>query len=318
MPEASRSSPAPRVFVTGLAGFTGRYLGQRLVEAGFALCRSQSGDEQLYNLTDRDSLDRLLQIERPDYVVHLAGISFVPHADPTELYRVNTVGSLSLLEALVHSRLKLRKVILASSANVYGNCVDDPITEDSTLAPINHYGCSKCSMEHMARGFFDRLPIVIVRPFNYTGVGQPGDFLIPKLVRHFASRAAHVELGNINVIRDFSDVRMAADAYCRLLASPISGDVLNMCSGVGYSMKWVLHQLTFLSGHTLEVRTNRDLIRSNELSRLVGSANRLIETIGPLRFTNFEATLKWMLSAYADGKSDASVSALEPLPGSPS
>ena len=299
MPEAFRSSTSPRVLVTGLAGFTGRYLGQRLEAAGFTLCRSQSDDKPLYDLTDRDSIDRLLRSQQPDYVVHLAGISFVPHGDPTELYRVNTVGAVSLLEALVDSRLGMQKVILASSANVYGNCADNPITEDSQLAPVNHYGCSKCSMEYIARGFFDRLPIVIVRPFNYTGVGQSTDFLIPKLVRHFASRAAYVELGNLNVIRDFSDVRMAADAYCRLLTSSASSEVLNMCSGVGYSLKGILEQLTTLSGHTLEVRTNSDLIRSNELSRLVGSRDRLIKAIGPLQFTNFDDTLSWMLSSYA-------------------
>ncbi|MCK7491693.1 MAG: GDP-mannose 4,6-dehydratase [Comamonadaceae bacterium] len=101
----------------------------------------------------------------------------------------------NLLQAIAEAAPGVRKVLLASSANVYGNTDADPIGEDVPPAPVNHYACSKLAMEFIARTWFDRLPIVITRPFNYTGPGQTEAFLIPKLVAHRAGPAAGAGTG---------------------------------------------------------------------------------------------------------------------------
>ena len=101
----------------------------------------------------------------------------------------NAVGTTHLLDAIASLQSVPRRVVVASSANVYGNSTVEPITEATPPAPVNHYAASKMAMEAMARTYVDRLPLVITRPFNYTGVGgQVDHFLVPKLVAHFAER----------------------------------------------------------------------------------------------------------------------------------
>jgi GDP-6-deoxy-D-talose 4-dehydrogenase len=231
---------------------------------------------------------------QPAYVIHLAGISFVPHGDAAEVYGINTLGTSHLLECIHQVVPGVRKVILASSANIYGNATQEPITEDTPPCPVNHYGCSKLSMEFIARTWFDRLPVVITRPFNYTGRGQAPHFLVPKLVSHFVRRAPAIELGNLDVVRDFSDVRMVCDAYTRLLQAPVRSAVLNVCSGIGRSLRSVVKQLEEICGHAPQINVDPALVRAVEVHRLVGSNDALKQAIGPLSYLDFSATLDWM------------------------
>jgi nucleoside-diphosphate-sugar epimerase len=281
--------------VTGLGGFTGPYLRLALAAAGFQVI--PSGDPPEFDLLNVDSMSRTLREVRPDYVIHLAGISFVPHGDPAAIYAVNEVGSGNLLNCIAREAPKVRKVVIASSANVYGNADRDLIDEATPAQPVNHYGCSKLAMEHRAGTWFDRLPTIVVRPFNYTGPGQADHFLVPKIVGHFAKRAQEIRLGNLDVVRDFSDVRMVCDAYTRLLIAPIHSTHVNLCSGTGRSLRWVLTQMELISGYHPAVRTDPALIRAVEVHRLVGSNERLRAAIGELKFQDFDATLQWMWSA---------------------
>ena len=159
----------------------------------------------LADLTDKAAVADQVQQAQADTVVHLAAISFVGNADDAAFYSVNVTGCINLLSACAALPQKPRKVLLASSANIYGNCANSPIGEEQTPAPVNHYGTSKLAMEHLARTYADRLPLVITRPFNYTGPGQGKQFLIPKLVEHFARKAPQIELGNLHVEREFND-----------------------------------------------------------------------------------------------------------------
>jgi nucleoside-diphosphate-sugar epimerase len=232
-------------------------------------------------------------------VIHLAAVSFVGHGDAAAFYAVNTIGTANLLEALLAEGVRPRRVVIASSANVYGNAEVEPILESTPLAPVNHYAASKLAMEHIARSYSDRLPIVMTRPFNYTGVGQAESFLVPKLVAHFAERRPFIELGNLDVVRDFSDVRAVAQAYVRLLGAEVPEGVTNLCSGVGRSLRWVLQQLRELSGHDLDIRVNPAFERASEVHRLIGSRSRMEAAIGSLPFQDFRATLAWMLEKRA-------------------
>lgn len=282
-----------RVLTTGAGGFTGHYVRLALQEAGYEIVGS---GQQALDLREVDSIRTLLREARPGYVIHLAALSFVGHGDPAGFYAVNTVGTTNLLEAILSEDLRPQRIVVASSANIYGNARVEPITEDTPPAPVNHYAASKLAMEHMVRTYADRLPLVMTRPFNYTGPGQAESFLVPKLVAHFAERRPAVELGNLDVVRDFSDVRAVAEAYVRLLRADVPQGVTNLCSGEGRSLRWIVEQLAELSRHRLEVRVNPAFVRASEVHRLVGSRARMEGALGALPFQDFRATLAWMLA----------------------
>lgn len=294
-----------RVLVTGAAGFTGRHLCARLRALGHravGLVEKRAGggddDEVVADLLDRDALASAVRAVAPDAVVHLAAIAFPGHADVDAIYRVNLNGSLALLEALAAANLAQAGVVLPSTATVYAGHAQGALTEDAVVAPASHYAVSKLAMEHMARLFARRLPITIVRPFNYTGPGQREPYLVPKIVRHFAQRASVIELGNIDVERDFLDVRTVADAYVRLLATPAARDgTFNLCSGVGNTVRSLIARLEALTAHRIEIRVNPQFVRVGEPQRIVGSNARLVEAIGPLHAIALETTLRDMLVA---------------------
>ena len=302
---ASRSD-APRALVTGLGGFTGRYLATELQAAGYQVFGTSHGNEPaggnvfVVDLCKHEDLRRVVAEVRPDVVVHLAAISFVAHADAEMIYRVNVVGTRNLLEALAGLEQRPRAVLLASSANIYGNAAVEIIDELVPPSPSNDYAVSKLAMEFLARLYFDRLPIILARPFNYTGVGQAGNFLLPKIVDHFCRHASVIELGNLDVARDFSDVRMVAKVYRRLLETPEAlGGVFNVCSGRAYSLRDVLAMAASLSGHSLEVKVNPAFVRANDVRVLRGSRAKLESVIGPVDDIVLEETLRWMLGAAA-------------------
>lgn len=293
-------------FVTGVAGFTGRYLAPALQARGYRVCglvqqppggslpeieRAYEGD-----LFDTERLVALLRDERPEVVVHLAAVSFVAHGDAEAIYRTNLLGTRGLLQALAEVG-SARHVLLASSANVYGNATAGMLDECVPPAPTNDYAVSKLAMEHVARLWAHKLPLTLVRPFNYTGVGQAGHFLVPKIVGHFARRTPVLELGNLEVERDFSDVRMVVEAYVRLLEQPASGQTYNVCSGQGHTLMDILATLERLSGFRPEIRVNPAFVRPNEVRRLVGDPARLTSTVGPLPRVPLTDTLAWMLDA---------------------
>jgi GDP-6-deoxy-D-talose 4-dehydrogenase len=278
-----------KILLTGAAGFTGLFFKSAAEAAGHRVVALQA------NLTDKAAVAAEVLQAAPDAVVHLAAISFVGHADDTAFYGVNVVGTMNLLAGLASLPVKPSKVLLASSANVYGNCDASPITESQPAAPVNHYAMSKLAMEHMAWTYLDRLRIVITRPFNYTGPGQAPQFLIPKLVNHFARRAEQIELGNLHVEREFNDVRMVCDAYLALLAHGVPGQVYNVCSGQPYTLQHVIGLLSGITGHTMDVQVNPAFVRANEVHRLCGDAKKLKACTGELPAYDMADTLLWML-----------------------
>jgi len=279
------------ILLTGANGFTGRHFTTQAELAGHAVV------PLLADLRDQNAIATELSKAEFDTVVHLAAISFVGHADNSAFYAVNVVGTTNLLQALVNSQRPVGRVLVASSANIYGNCETSPIAETQAAAPVNHYAASKLAMEHMSRTFADRLPIVITRPFNYTGPGQAPQFVIPKLVQHFSRQATTIELGNLNVEREFNDVRMLCEAYLQLLSKGHPGETYNVCSGQPYTLGQVIGTLEQLTGHHLGVQVNRSFVRANEVHRLSGSPQKLLECVGKLDMPTLTDTLTWMLAA---------------------
>ena len=279
------ASPSRRVLITGASGFTGRWLGARLTQAGYQVYGltqepARTSAEIQADLGDCQALRAALEIARPDYIVHLAAITFVPHSNSAEIYRVNLFGTLNLLDAILAVGLQPRKVLIASSANVYGNPPVEVIDETVCPAPVNHYANSKLAMEHMVRTYDDRLPLVITRPFNYTGVGQTEYFLIPKIVAHYRARRPVIELGNLDVVRDFSAVAFVVNSYQQLLECQHDGVTVNICSGRGTVLGQVIAAMNDIAGYAIQVTVDPALVRANEIHRLIGSNRYLFSLIG--------------------------------------
>ncbi|MDR9176893.1 NAD-dependent epimerase/dehydratase family protein [Burkholderia multivorans] len=315
--DAGRAAPR-RAFVTGLTGFTGRYIAQRLEDAGYevwgtvapgaphpddpalARCTLLSVD-----LLDADAVRAAAADARPDAVVHLAARAHVANDEPSQTYAVNIMGTRNLLAALAGLDRRPSAVLVASSANIYGNATAGVLDESAPPAPANDYAVSKLAMEYAAKLWTDRLPIVIARPFNYTGVGQSEAYLLPKLVAHYARNAPRISLGNLDVSRDFSDVRDVTAAYLRLLEAAPAGDTFNVCSERAYSLKEVLAMLSRIAGYVIDVTVDPRFVRHNEVKHLSGSRDKLRRAIGELPITPLDETLRWMYDAMRDTQAGA-------------
>ncbi|OXX36951.1 epimerase [Vibrio sp. V09_P4A23P171] len=274
-----------KVLLTGVDGFTGKYVERELVSRGYSVVglvyRDAKKGQVACDLTDRQAVTTCLEQVQPNYIIHLAALSFVGHADQKAFYDVNVFGALNLLEAAKELGLQLEKVIFASSANIYGNPADvECISEAVSPSPVNHYAMSKLAMEHMAKLWFSEYPMLITRPFNYTGLGQAEHFLIPKIVSHFKRNASEIELGNTDVSRDFSDVRDIAESYVNLLESEAHSEIVNLCSGQVTSLQAIISMMEEVAGYKIQVQVNPDFVRTNEIKVLGGDNSKLTMLTG--------------------------------------
>lgn len=249
------------------------------------------------DLRDRDAIRSVVDQIQPTHVIHLAAISFVGESNASLIYDVNVIGSCNLLDALAGLPKAPQKVILASSATVYGDQGSEVLDESMCPRPVNHYGCSKLVMEQMASTYHSKLPIIITRPFNYTGPGQEGHFLIPKIVNHFKERKNMIELGNLYVEREFNDIRDVCEIYAKLLSSDAEGETLNLCTGRGVTLLSVIDRMNEIAGYEIEVTVNPAFVRPNEIKRLVGSVDHLTSLIGTIKPRPIRDTLLSMYEA---------------------
>ena len=297
-----------KVLITGATGFTGRYLAPKLAAAGYDVHgTAQCGDRgdvdgiatlHSVDLTDLKAVEQVVRDVSPAKVVHLAAIAFVGHSDIAEMYRTNILGTRNLLEALASASDRPAAVLIASSANIYGNSRSGKLDESVPPSPANDYAVTKVATENLVALYHDRLPLIVTRPFNYTGIGQSTDFVIPKIVDHARRRAATIELGNLDVERDFSDVRSIADIYRRLLDCPAAiGGTFNICSGRHYSLAEVIALIEEISDHKMRIAVNPAFVRKNDVHTLYGDNARLSDTIGQLDMPPLRHTLQWMLEA---------------------
>lgn len=291
-----------RVLVTGLAGFTGWHLAATLRTAGYdvaGLGKDPSAIVPDYLPTALDETAKIsawLRDLRPTHLIHLAALSHVV-GDPLEFYRVNVLGTESLLEAIVDAGIAPEKIVIASSANIYGNATETPITESAAIRPMNHYGISKAAMELMLERWHNRLPIIVTRPFNYTGPGQSEQFVYAKIVAAFRRRESVITLGNIQVSRDLSDVRYVCDVYRRLLECRDHDIAVNICSGNSVSIYQAIDIMAEIAGYRPEIEIDPALVRPDEIITLSGDTSRLRQMLGDITPVEITRTLRDMYEA---------------------
>jgi GDP-4-dehydro-6-deoxy-D-mannose reductase len=288
-----------RVLVTGIGGFVGPTVAAALLAAGHEVCGLvrggaipprvaalglPSGAVRSGDVTDAAAVARLVAESAPDAVLHLAAFSFVPAAErePWRAYEVNVGGTLAVLAA-VRTHVPAARVLVVTSSEVYGAPRPDelPVIEDAPLRPRTVYGASKAAAD-LAAAQWSRaydLAVVRARPFNHTGPGQDAAFLCSALARQVALIEAgrqppELRVGNVDPVRDFSDVRDIAAGYVALLERGRAGEAYNLCSGEGVSVSEVIALLRTHARVPLRARSERTLRRDNDVPRVVGSPER--------------------------------------------
>ena len=250
----------------------------------------------LLPLSDKNGLKKCLNEYKPDAVIHMAAISSFVHENRSEVYDVNVCGTENLLDAIKQTCNNGVRVLLFSSAMVYGNRDIEFFKETDGFNPNNHYSCSKVNMEFISRNYADCMDIRIVRPFNIIGPGQSGGFVVPKLINAFNERLREIKLGNLYPVRDYVDVEYAAETVIRFLSlDALEYSVLNICSGIGHSLQDVIDMLIRITNFEPLINISEEYKRPDEINRMVGSNERIKEVMSLKLPDLLEIVLKRML-----------------------
>lgn len=300
-----------RVLVTGADGFVGQHLVADLLERGrqvsaasltlppsrTILTSSQMAtvDWKAADVRDQDALYRLLAAVQPDQVYHLAGFASGGRArfHAAEAMEVNAGGTVNLCEAILSVRGDFSdfdpRVLVMGAADAYGNAgrSGERLTEDLSLRPMSPYGMSKAAQEIVAHTYrrAHGLDTVVARGFNLVGPGQETAFVVPDFCEQ-AARIADGEsepvlkVGNLDAVRDFTDVRDGAEAYRMIVEADSPERAYNVCSGIGRPIRDLLGWILDEAGIDPEIRVEDERLRSGEVARLVGDPSRLRELTG--------------------------------------
>jgi len=302
----NRLRPGSRILLTGHGGFVGQALLRWFPHSRWAGRAEWLLAPPGLDVRDGAALRAWVDDARPDHVLHLAAQSFVPAAfrDPAGTLAVNVGGTLNLLQALSGAGFQGR-FLYVSSADVYGAVpvLAMPVAEDRLPEPRNPYAVSKLAAETLCRQwhFSEGLDVFVARPFNHTGAGQDDRFVLSSFARRIARIAAGLqelllEVGNLDVTRDFSDVRDILDAYLALFDAGKPGEVYNVCSGVERRLSDVLQGMLTTAGVQARIVTATARLRPNEQVRMVGDNQKLRADTGWRPQCQFEETLAAMLA----------------------
>jgi len=290
-----------KILIFGIDSFTGKHMEKFFLKHDYfvygTVLQKISNDVNVYqcDVLNKENIKRVIELIKPSYIINLTGISFVGNKNRELFYRVNLIGVENILESILQvNNYYPKKVILVSSATVYGNQKEIVLNEELCPNPINHYGLSKFAMEQIAKNYFDKLNIIITRPFNYTGVGQSNEFVIPKIVSHYKNKKQFIELGNIDVYREFNDVEYICEVYKNLLESNVSSEIINIASSRLLTLKDVLLSMDKIAGYSIKVKINNKFVRKNEIKSLSGSIDKLFHYIRKVQQKDFVDTLKEM------------------------
>ncbi len=285
-----------KLLITGASGFVGQAIYAQ-ADALRARCNivlaSLPGAVDIRKASDiQSALQAELQSGPIDYVLHLAALSHVQESidKPNETLAVNVEGTTALLNALgavaAHQTIKPR-LIFVSSGDIYGVVTeaDLPVTETQPPRPRNPYSISKIAAEHIALswGRAGLLDVMVARPFNHTGPGQTDRFALARFAKQVAQiklnkRDANLQCGDIDVTRDFLDVRDVISAYVQLFQTGKNTEIYNICSGVELQLRDAIAELADIAQVTVTPRMDPSAQRSGEQRRVRGDNQKLLAT----------------------------------------
>jgi len=282
-----------KVFIIGIDSFTGVHLSSYLEECGYEIFGSSyNKNNYSCDISNKKQIKKIFKKIKPDFIIHLAGISMTNLQNRENYYNINTLGAINILDSLIELNQTPKKIILASSAIVYGNQTKRKLKEDFCPQPINHYGVSKYAMEIMAKNYFDKLNIIISRPFNYSGVGQKDNFLITKIVKHYKENKKVIELGNLKIKREFNDILFVCEVYKRLLETKQKSEIVNICSNRAIKLLDIIDIMDKIAGYKMKIEVNPKFVRKNEIRKLTGCPDKLYSMVGKIKQKKFKKTLK--------------------------
>ncbi|MFQ5889763.1 MAG: GDP-mannose 4,6-dehydratase [Gemmatimonadota bacterium] len=306
-----------KVLVTGADGFVGEHLVELLLEKGYDVSASAltlpptrdtlrperigEVDWKAADVLDHDALFRLVAAVRPDHIYHLAGFSSGALArEQVEVaMRVNAGGTINLCEAVLAARDEFPsfdpRILVMGSGEAYGSAAlkELPLREEMPLRPLSPYGLSKACQEFVAHTYRRArgLRTVVVRGFNLLGPGQRVQFVVPSFCAQVAEIAGGqrdpvLHVGNLDVERDFTDVRDGVKAYHAIMGLEKPKSVYNVCSGSATPIRRLLEWILDEAGVEAEIRVDASRVREEETPRIIGDASRVREETGwaPTRY----------------------------------
>lgn len=290
-----------KVLIIGIDSFTGKHLKSYLKKYDFnifgTVLKTMGNESNIFqcDIIKKNEIKSIIESIKPDYIINLAGISFVATENKELFYKVNVFAVENILESCLEiENYQPLKIVLASSATVYGNQEENILDEGMCPNPVNHYGFSKLAMEQVAKIYFNKLNIVITRPFNYTGIGQEEHFLIPKIVSHFRNDKEVIELGNLDVYREFNDIEYVCEIYKRLFEKEIKSEIVNISSNRLIALKDIVEMMNDIAGYKIKIEINDCFVRKNEIKFLSGSTEKLFNLMGKIEQKDIKMTLKEM------------------------
>lgn len=297
-----------RVLITGFSGFVARHFVEYLnflkidVEIYGIDIKEPPYDLKQFlpkikisfkvlDMTDIGQLEKLFSEFVPDYILHLAAYSSVAYSwkNPTESFMNNSNIFLNLIQTTQKYNPECR-ILSVGSSEEYGNVGREnlPIRENQPLQPVSPYAVARVSQEMLSRIFSDafHMQIVLTRSFNHIGPRQDNRFVVPSFINRILDikrkglRYGEIETGDITIIRDFIDVRDVVRAYYLLLLKGNAGEVYNICSGKGISLKEIIDIIAEQMGIEVMSRINMDLVRPRDNRIIVGSAFKIESELG--------------------------------------
>jgi GDP-4-dehydro-6-deoxy-D-mannose reductase len=299
-----------RILITGISGFAGGHLAARLLRDGHevrgtvhriesaARVTAQHGATgglaadalTVVDIANAAAVDALVDHVRPDAVFHLAATATVGGSDldPASVFTTNALGTLHVLAA-VRVHCPSARVVTVGSASAYGllDAGEMPVTEAHPFRPVSPYGVSKAAADLIAHQWAHAygMDVVRVRPFNHIGPGQGLGFICPDVAQQLVAIErgevqAMVRVGNVDVVRDFTDVRDVANGYVAALDHGVRAEVYNVSSGVGRSVRDVIDRLIEISGIAAQLQVAPDRLRPADIPVAIGSAEKLRRATG--------------------------------------
>lgn len=297
-----------KALITGISGFAGKYLAELLLEKGIdvhgvdrAGARIEGCSVEVCDLLDREKLAGIVAAVKPEYIFHLAAQSSVPRSfeKPEETMRINVEGTRNLLDAVAEARIR-PMILVISSLQIYGKPDAVPITEDAELRPASPYAKSKVEQEKLCNEYAKKgLKIIISRSFNHTGPGQATEFVWSSFAKQVAEiekgARNEIKVGNLDVERDFSDVRDIVRAYYLAVTRCRAGETYNICSGKAYNIGKMLDVLKSYAKKEIKVVVDEARVRKADVAVLYGDHSKFSKETGWEPEIPFEKTLRDIL-----------------------